>query len=84
MKVIEYKVKKGKRFTKKMSIELCNLFAPYTPKDEWDYGKDEWIYRPITYLFDDGKNWVWTNTPKLHQQDKLMGVFYFKNKIIKF
>ena len=84
MKVIEYIISKKKKITKKVSIELSNTFAPYTPKGTWDYGKNEWIYRPVTYLFDDGKNWIWSNTPKLHDVDKLIGLFYFKNKIIKF
>ena len=84
MKVIEYSLSKKKKITRKVSIELSNTFAPYTPKSKWDYGKDEWIYRPVTYLFDDGKNWIWTNTPKIHQNHQLIGLFYFKNKIVKF
>lgn len=85
MKVIEYSISKKKKLTKKLSIELSNLFAPHKPKNRWDYKReDEWLYRPITYLFDDGKNYIWTNTPKLHLGQRLIGLFYYKNKIVKF
>ena len=84
MKVIEYIHPKKKKITKSISKEIVNTFAPYTPKDKWDWGRDSWLYRPLTYLFDDGKNWVWTNTPKLHNNHLLVGIFSYKAKIIKF
>ena len=41
---------------------------------------DFFWYRKVTYLFDLGKEFVWTNTPKKYiNQGVLMGLFYFKH-----
>lgn len=37
-----------------------------------------WWYRKVTYLFDLGTYFVWTNTPKKFMDvGKIMGLFYF-------
>ena len=78
----DFILSKKKKVTRQVSTELHKLFdsgincwdANYT----YPYWDCYW-YRKITYLFDDGKNFIWTNHPKDYANLTLLGIFAFKH-----
>ena len=67
---------KKKKVTSKVTKQLHQLFDSGIKPDE-----DFWWYQKVTYLFDLGKEFVWTNTPKKFLgTGVLMGLFYFRHQ----
>ena len=70
---LDYFLSKKKKVTTRVAKELHQFFDSGVNRGE------SFFYRKITYLFDDGKNWVWTNHPKDYAGCLLMGIFAFKH-----
>ena len=64
---------KKKKISRNVVKQLHELFDSGLNANEGN-----WWYRKVTYLFDLGTYFVWTNTPRKYLDvGKLMGVFYF-------